>query len=222
MKKLIAVVVACLGLGVFANAQGIEAGDHMFSMTVGAGAGLQNSGLKKWNNENIDWGTAGATFGLSYMIFPSEVLGIGLEVNDGIFVGEDDDIRIGANHEEIETGMNVLNAMASLRLNLNPQSRTRFYIPFGAGLSSSTGAIKDTYNGWERTERATYNSFGWFAGFGFEIALGSSGSWSLGAEGRYNAFKYDTDKLMNKWGATGVGKKDYSYVSAMFKASYRF
>jgi len=222
MKKLIAVVVACVGLSAFANAQGIEAGDQMVSGTVGIGVGLQDSGLKLLNNNDAAWGTAGATFGLSYMVFPNEYLGIGVEVNDGIFAGEDDDVYSFGNHEEIETAMNVFNAMASLRLNLNPQARTRFYIPFGAGLTSATGAIKDTYNGWERTERASYNSFGWFAGFGFEIALGSSGTWSLGAEGRYNAFQYDTDKLMNKWGVNGVGKKDYSYVSVAFKASCKF
>ena len=224
MKK----IAAWLLVGLFVafpatvKAQGIEAGDHMFSMMIGGAAGLQDSGLTKWNNEKTDWGSAGAVFGLSYMIFPSEVLGVGIEVNDGIFVGEDDDRYIMGDHEELETAMNVFNAMVSARLNLNPQARARFYIPFGAGLSSATAAIRDTWNGSETTKRASYNSLGYFVGFGLEVALGSSGRWSLGAEGRYNAFQYDTDKLAAKWGGTGVGKKDYSYVSVAFKASCKF
>lgn len=218
MKKLIAVIVACLGLGVFANAQGIEAGDHMFSMMIGGGAGLQDSGTKKVNGEEAEWGKAGAVAGLSYMVFPSEYWGLGLEVNDGIFA--DDKVK-GIGWEEVH-GMNVLNAMASMRFNLNPDSRARLYIPFGAGLTSATGIIETKIAGDKQDKTASYNSFGWFAGVGFEIALGSEGRWSLGAEGRYNAFQYDTDKLMNKVGAAGVGKKDYSYLSAMFKASYRF
>lgn len=221
MKKLWMVVGFCLSLAVFSNAQGIEAGDNMFSMFAGVGGGLQDSGLK-WQGETVDWGAAGATIGLSYMVFPSEYFGVGLEINDGIFGDEEHDVRTGGNHYEMENAMNVFNAMASFRFNFNPQSRVRFYIPFGGGLSSSTGVIKQTINGWEKTDRANYNSLGWFAGAGLEVAIGSEGRWALGAEGRYNAFQYDTDKLMQKVGTTGVGKKDYSYVSVAFKASYRF
>lgn len=218
MKKLIAVVVACLGLAVAAQAQGIEAGDHMFSMMIGAGAPLQDSGLKDDGGKEVDWADGGAIAGLSYMVFPSEYWGLGLEVNDGIFA---DEKTKGIGWEEVH-GMNVLNAMVSMRFNLNPDSRARLYIPFGAGLTTATGIIETKNGGTKEDKTATYNSFGWFVGVGFEIALGSQGHWSLGAEGRYNAFSYDTDKLMEKVGDTGVGKKDYSYLSAVFKASYRF
>ena len=221
MKKLIAVLAACLMAPIFAGAQGIEDGDHMFSMMLGAGAGLQDSGFQ-WGNEDVEWGKAGVVAGLSYMVFPSKFLGVGVEVNDGLFADDKHSAWVMGNHYEMINGMNVLNAMASFRFNFNPDSRCRIYVPFGAGLSSATGVIEQKTNGNKHSETATYNSLGWFAGVGLEIALGSSGRWALGAEGRYNAFQFDTDKLLNKWGAAGVGKKDYSYLSAMFKASYRF
>jgi len=220
MKKLLAVLCAVFCLSAFSHAEGIQAGDQMVSGTIGFGAGLQNSGWQ-FNGNNVSWGTAGATFGVAYQYFPTEYFGVGVEMNDGIFAGEDDDVWALGNHTEMENAMNVFNLMASFRANLNPQNRTRFYIPFGAGLTSATQAIDLTVNGWSRTERATYNSLGWFVGFGFEIDLGQ-GNWSLGGEARYNAFTYDTDKIMNKVHGDGAGKKDYSYLSMVFKASYRF
>lgn len=218
MKKLVLSISALFIFSMVSFAQGIEAGDHMFSMMIGAGSPLQDSGLKDAGGKEIDWADGGVIFGLSYMAFPSEYWGLGLEVNDGIFA---DKTEKGIGWEQTH-GMNVLNAMVSMRFNLNPDSRARLYIPFGAGLSSATGLIETKIGNTKKDIHASYNSFGWFAGVGLEIALGSSGHWALGAEGRYNAFQYDTDKLMAKFGGTGVGKKDYSYISAVFKASYRF
>jgi len=220
MKKLVAVLMVCVASCVFASATGINAGDQMVSGTVGFGAGLQKSGWY-FNGDKVDWGTVGATFGLSYMIFPNEYLGVGVEINDGIFAGEDDDYRSLGNHYEMENSMNVLNLMASFRANLNPKSSTRFYIPFGAGLTSATGTVDYTVNGWKKSKSASYNSLGWFVGVGFEKEIGQ-GNWALGAEARYNAFSYDTDKLMKKFDGDGAGKKNYSYISVAFKASYRF
>lgn len=220
MKKLLAVLCAVFCLGTLSFAEGINAGDQMVSGTVGFGAGLQKSGWQ-FDGNDVDWGTFGATFGASYMFFPSEYFGVGVEINDGVFAGEEDDVTVLGVKTEMENAMNVFNLMASFRANLNPQERTRFYIPFGAGLTSATQSIKETVGGWERTESASYNSFGWFVGLGFEIDLGQ-GNWSLGGEARYNAFTYDTDKMMRKVDGDGAGKKDYSYISMAFKASYRF
>ncbi len=219
MKKLVTLAVALFVLGTVSRAQGIEDGNHMFTMSVGAGAGLEDSGVEHpYSHEDIAWGEAGGVFGISYLVFPSKYFGMGVEVNDGIFAGEDTTwYGVGTSHR-IETAMNVFNAMASFRFNFNPDSRARFYIPFGVGLTSATGALVETINGVENTRHSSTQSLGYFAGFGFEIGLGQSGKWALGSELRYNAFRYDTDKLLG----SSIGQQDYSYVSASFKASCRF
>ncbi len=219
MKKLVVLAVALFAFGVVSHAQGIEDGNHMFTMSIGAAAGLEDSGVVYYYaNEDLSWGEFGGVFGLSYLVFPTKYFGMGVEVNDGIFAGEDTTWHVGSDSLQVETAMNVFNAMASFRFNFNPDSRARFYIPFGVGLTSATGAFKETFNGLEATRHSTSQSLGYFAGIGFEIGLGQSGKWALGSELRYNAFRYDADKLYG----TTIGKQDYSYVSASFKASCRF
>ncbi len=217
MKKLVTLAVALFVLGTVSRAQGIEDGNHMFTMSVGAGAGLEDSGVY-FHGEELAWGEFGGVFGLSYLVFPTKYFGVGVEVNDGIFAGEDTTWYGAGTSDQIETAMNVFNAMASFRFNFNPDSRARFYIPFGVGLTSATGAYVRTINGVEYTHHSSTQSLGYFAGFGFEIGLGQSGKWALGSELRYNAFRYDTDKLLG----SSIGQQDYSYVSASFKASCRF
>lgn len=235
MKKLV-VFAVLLGLLVsfpfHAKAEGIEAGQHMWALSIGGAGALQKSGMKGTDlpygltdQEEMEWGKGGAVFGFSYLIFPSEYFGIGLEANDGFFGGEDYKYSKAGKDYKVDTGMNVFNAMVSMRANLNPQSRFRFYIPFGAGYTWSTSLFvsEETVGGYSKDEKyhASSGSLGYFGGFGFEIDLGDH--WSLGGEGRYNGFTYDTDKIAKKYGGDKlVGKKDYSYISVVFKASYRF
>ena len=233
MKKLTALVVLFSLLALFpfnTKAEGIEAGQHMWALYLGGASALQKAGYKGSDmglndKEEMKWGAAGGVAGFSYLIFPSEYFGIGLEANDGFFGGEEYKFSAAGKDYKIDTGMNVFNAMVSMRLNVNPQSRFRLYVPFGAGYTWSTGlfAWEETAAGAtkEKTYHASSGSLGYFAGVGFEIDLGDR--WSLGAEGRYNAFKYDTDEFSKKYGGNKlVGEKDYSYISVAFKASYRF
>ena len=120
--------------------------------------------------------------------------------------------------------MNVYNYMLAFRANVNPQNRVRFYVPFGFGLTSAKGKVKD--NGYvtglgyfDEEISKTSTSLGYFIGAGVEADLGDS-NWVLGGEIRYSGFKFDTDKYFED--GDGFGKKNYSYLSFMAKVGYKF
>ena len=232
MKKsvIVALMLGLLSFPFNVKAEGIAAGQHKMFLSVGGVTSLERAGFSQKeigfvDNKEMKWGTYGATAGLSYAFFPSEYFGIGLEANDAYFDGKKYTTNAAGHKYETKTGMNVLNALLSMRFNLNPKHKYRVYIPFGGGYAWSTNLLenKDTFGGNTTTKkyRNTAGSFGYFVGLGLEMDLGER--WSLGLEGRYNGFTYDTNKIAEKDDKDSlVGDKDYTYVSASLKLGYRF
>jgi opacity protein-like surface antigen len=72
--------------------------------------------------------------------------------------------------------------------------------------------------------KATDASFAWFAGAGLEFDIGRKSGWSAGLETRYNAFRFDTDKLIRNAPAavTGDGNRLLSYISLQLRVNKRF
>ena len=233
MKKLAVLGILAGLLAAFpfnAKAEGIEAGQHMFTMSLGGASAVQKAGYKSSalglpSDKETEWGKRGIAGGLSYIVFPSEYLGIGLEVSDGFFGGDEYKMSKPGHEYKIDTGMNVLNAMATFRVNLNPKSSVRIYVPAGMGYAWSTNllVIEDKTGGETKKDKyhTTSGSLTYFAGLGFEIDLGSN--WSLGGEARYHSFTNDTDKIGKKYNHNKlIGKQEYGYIAVLFKASYRF
>lgn len=227
MKKLavLGVLLGVLfGFAASAKAEGIEAGSQLASGYLGFGVPLQESGVKAIGNTELDWGDVSASYGASYLFFPTEYFGMGVELNGNNFTEAEYSYSAAANHVKFKTSMNVYNYMLAFRANVNPQNRVRFYVPFGFGLTSAKGKVKD--NGYvtglgyfDEEISKTSTSLGYFIGAGVEADLGDS-NWVLGGEIRYSGFKFDTDKYFED--GDGFGKKNYSYLSFMAKVGYKF
>lgn len=179
---------------------------------------LQESGIETVGDMELDWGDVSVSYGASYLFFPSAYFGAGVEINGNNFTEAEYSYYAGYNYAKFKTSMNVYNYMLAFRANVNPQSRIRFYVPFGFGLTSAKGEVKlDSSLGDDSTDGTT-NSFGYFVGAGIEADLGAS-NWILGGEIRYHGFRFDT----GKYNISGVsGKENYSYLSFMAKVGYKF
>lgn len=234
MKKLLVVAVMFGLLAVYApsaKAAGIEAGQHMVSLTGGVAIPAQKSGVKIQDEDDVEltelsWGKVGGQFGLSYMYFVHEYVGVGLELNDAFFGEKEKAVDFaGFGKDAFKSKMNTFNAMVTARVNANPQSNVRVYVPFGLGLTHAKGKIKEKWTDYvdpadneSETYSSSTNSFGWFVGLGAEADL--TDNWALGAEVRYTGFRFDTDKYDDDGDVNG--KKNYGYTSILVKASYRF
>lgn len=225
MKKMAVLAVLCgvlFGFASFAKAEGIEAGSRFVSGYLGASAPLQDSGMKEYGTD-LDWADAGVSLGASYVYFVNEHFGLGAELSGSVFAESEYDFYSAREWENVKTSMALLNAMAVARVNINPYSRVRVYIPFGLGITSAEGRVKlDGYESgyyYKGELKENTTSFGYFAGVGVEADLGQS-NWVLGGEVRYSGFQFDTDKFFND--GDGAGKKNYSYLSFLAKVGYKF
>lgn len=234
MKKLVALAAVLGLLAVYmpsAKAAGIEAGQSMVSLTGGVAIPAQKSGVKIEDDGvtygELYWGNTGGQFGLSYMYFVHEYIGVGLELNDAFF-GEKEQTIVsipGVGKDSFKSKMNTFNAMVTARVNANPKNSLRVYVPFGLGLTHAKGKIKEIWNDFydpadsgSESYSSSNNSFGWFVGLGAEADV--TDHFALGAEVRYAGFRVDTDKYDDEGSVNG--KKNYGYTSILVKASYRF
>ena len=239
MKKFLATlfVVSIVIFPAAGQAQGIEAGQSMWSIYGGLGTALEKSDMEM-EGKNLSWGNLGGEIGLSYLYFPSEYFGLGVDLRWAGFKGSDSSEPAfwswywDSYEEELE--MHTLQLMASGRLNLNPGSQVRLYVPFGAGLVLSEGRMAYTLSRvyysyydhayYEETvtdyDDAHDTSFGWYAGVGLEFAAGERAVWGL--EARYNSFRYDYGRLADDVGGQVIGKDTkHSYISLVLKISFK-
>jgi len=199
----------------------IEQGQHIVGGNLGLGFQLQNSGIQYSNSgSKLDWGTLGVDYGINYHYVLVPHFALGAEISGGSYDGAD---LTFSNSDKTNDTVKLFRAMVSARLIANPESRARFYIPFGLGLNCADQDIEIDYSGAKYNGNKTYNSLGWFLGAGLEFDVGNSG-WSWGLETRYNVFTYDTDKLVSNAPApiTGDGKRKYEYMNFMLSISKRF
>jgi len=222
MKKLIITLLLGLSCAVSARAE-ITAGNSLVSGYFGGAAGLQSSGVKI-NGDKMDWGSAGALGGVSYLFFPTPYFGLGVSLGGNIFSEDQHDVWAGpgsGRHTRHEFSMFLFDAMAAGRVNFNPQSDVRIYLPFGIGLTSARGKYQwDEYlydwKGYGADTHGTTNSLGWYAGLGAEIEANPV---TFGFEMRYHSFEFDKANF----GVAGYeGNENYSYLSFLFLIGYKF
>ncbi|MBR4592692.1 MAG: outer membrane beta-barrel protein [Elusimicrobiaceae bacterium] len=239
MKRILTIGLL-VGIFVFpgvGQAQGIEGGQRLWSIYGGLGTALQKSGLEV-DGKNLSWGNIGGELGLSYLYFPSEYFGMGIDLRYAGFQGSEHyDETPGWWYRytfESDFEMHTLQLMAAGRINLNPGSSVRLYIPFGAGAVLSDGSMTYTWGRefysyyddtlyhedcYENTERAADVSFGWYAGVGLEFD--SNGKITWGLEARYNSFRYDYGRLAEDVRGALLGKDtEHSYISLVFKLNF--
>lgn len=220
MKKLF-LFVASLVLTLPAFAQ-LEQGQHMVGARLGLGFQLNNTGIRYADNDDtVNWGSLGGDVALSYSYLLTPSVGVGAEVSRGDFSGVDL-VELGS-HQDVEDDTRLYSFMLTTRLTANPQHLFRFYLPIGAGLVSATQDLNIDYHGLKYHRKKTDNSFGWFAGLGMEGDIGRHG-WSVGFEMRYNAFWYETDKLLKNAPAPihSRGTRRLDYMTFLFRVDKRF
>lgn len=205
-------------------AYGIEDGESMFSLYGGLGSAMQSSGMEV-DGRDLSWGNFGGELGFSYLYFPSAYLGIGADLRYAGFQGSDtvEDVPGYWYWHTFESDFetNTLQLMAAGRINLNPGSAVRLYLPFGAGAvlanESMTYRWDDSYEWKESSSQVT---FGWYAGVGLEFAQGDRSAWSL--EARYNTFRYDDSKFADRIGGFATGRdSQHSYVSIVASVKFK-
>lgn len=200
----------------------LEQGEQMVSLRGGLGFQLNNSGISYTPyGGTVDWGTLGGDLALSYHYFTNPYIGVGAEISRAHFSGNDL-ANVGSNHEAEDTTV-LYNFMLATRFTANPENRFRIYMPLGAGLVSARQELKINYHNLHHTQKATDNTFGWFIGLGLESDIGQNG-WSWGFETRYNAYWFDTDKLVKNApaGIEADGKRRLEYMTFSLRVSKRF
>lgn len=226
MKKVI-VFLMFVGIYMFpaaARAQGIESGDAMFSVYGGLGTALQKSGLNV-DGKDLSWGNIGAEFGVSYLYFTSPYFGFGADVHYTGFQGSESvDYVPGYWHWHTfksDFELRSLHAMAIGRLNVNPGSRVRVYVPFGVGIAGTLASMKYTWDDYVVNEDPDVDaSLSWYAGLGLEFETSDRLAWSI--EGRYSSFSYDYGGIADYHISGVTGKRtENNYVSLVVSLRFK-
>lgn len=226
MKK-IAMIGVWIGMFLFpvtSFSQGIEAGDSMFSLYGGFGSATQKSGMEI-DGKNISWGNLGAELGLSYLYFPSDYLGLGMDMRYAGFRGSEnvEDVPGWWHWHTLESkfNMDTFHVMGAGRINLNPYANVRVYIPFGAGIVFSSAEMEYWWDDrvMDKVDRSD-SSLGWYAGLGIEFDLTDRLAWGL--EGRYNSFRYDYRPLVDHVGGKALkDDMEHNYVSLVISIHFK-
>lgn len=225
MKKIL-VLLAVLGMCFFSGqsrAQGIESGQSAIDFYLGVGSALQKSGMEV-DGQNLSWGNVGGDAGLSYLFFPTPYLGLGADIHFAGFQGSESFEEVpGWRHwHTLETDfeMGTIHVMGIGRININPGSSVRLYIPFGAGVALSKSSMTYRWDDYDvyKAENSD-SSFSWYAGIGLEFETNNRYTW--GIEARYNAFEHNYEDLTPLVHGHIVNTNpERNYVSLVFKAQF--
>ena len=167
----------------------------------------------------------GAGAGVSYFYFPQSHVGLGLGLQYTSFKGSDSIEYIPGRwfwhtlESDFET--DTLHLMAQGRININPGSSVRLYIPFGVGAGVSVGSMTYTWDELFEDEKMAANfSWGWYGGIGLEFAQSDRSAWSI--EARYNTFRFEDGDFADQIGAVVLDNNSrHSYVSLAVKFSFK-
>lgn len=174
MKKLAVLLFALCVMGLPAMAgidQGIDKGMVYVSVMGGFAAPVTEY------EGDIAYGGNGPTYGAQLMFHATQYFGVGAELNMTKFEKEK---TAGADYSA-----DLANFMVAMRFTFSPEAKTRFYIPFGAGMAKYTG--KNSGAEESCTKPAAY------AGLGVEADLNDI--FLIGGEARLNAWQLDKDKF---------------------------
>lgn len=218
----------CVLVGMFlfpakSFAQGIENGQAVGNFYLGVGSALNKSGMEV-DGQDLSWGNVGVDTGFSFLYFPSSFLGIGAEIRYAAFQGSETLEYVPGwwywHTLETDFDLNTIHIMGTGRLNINPHSQIRLYVPFGAGIALSKGSMSYKWDGHEYYSSENYDtSFSWYAGIGLEFETESGLAW--GIEARYNAFEHDYEDLIPYVGGHIVETNpERKYVSFMLKLQF--
>ena len=117
--------------------------------------------------------------------------------------------------------MHSLHVMGIGRVNLNPGSRVRVYVPFGAGVAVSLAKMEYKWDDHVvNTDPDVDTSFSWYAGLGVEFEQNDRLSWSI--EGRYNSFSYDYKGIADYHVSNVTGRRtENNYVSLVVSLRFK-
>ncbi len=185
------------------NPYGIAAGDVMLSAQGGYAISTNRlrhdpNGLSVAGN----WGKEGGyEWGLSVLVFPKDIFGLGVEYNSNRFNATDTGTWIGGGWHYSKSKVKVDNLMLAMRLNANPNHRVRFYVPLGAGVDFFRVKEEDIA-GYPPATSATkhYTGFAWYAGLGLESSI--TERLIVGLEARMNGAHMKKALFY----ATGIGR----------------
>lgn len=176
MKKLLlALTIALFSVPAFAGIdEGIDKGmTHAFAI---GGVGIPVGDYDLYPDLPRIGGT-GFTYGAQIIHYFIPAIGLGVEFNGVNFPKE--------RTENTMVKTKRTSFLAAARLNFNPSSRTRFYIPAGYG----TSRIKTTIDGYA----VSYSEPVLYAGLGMEADLNDI--FVMGFEGRMNIWHVDKKKV---------------------------
>lgn len=103
--------------------------------------------------------------------------------------------------------------LASMRVYLNPQSKTMMYAALGGGIAHTKFSIN-----FSPEEEFSYTGFAYYAGLGVERRFNER--WSVGVELRYNGNKFHDKHLIFNGDQMEVSHQA-NYLSSTLRASYR-
>jgi len=228
MKKSI---LLTLLLGVFivalpAMASPIQKGALLSSFYLGGTFGLEHSGMH-FDNRSLAWGRAGVEVGLSGIYFLNDYFGLGGSLHYAGYQGSDKNYwnreTIPYTQKEMTLNTEFFNFMLMGRVNFNPHAPTRFYAPFGTGVSIGHAKFKyrDTTYDTSLSASSTSADLGAFAGLGVEYDM-YEGALTVGLETRYAIYRYNIGRLAERVQADNhPGKETYSALSLLFVASFQ-
>jgi len=184
MKKFIlSICLTVLLMPVFAG--GIRAGQTYVSAFGGAVAPSASYNHQPADaDEYLDYGDEGPSYGMQIMHFLTPHFGIGAEVNGTNYLNADYQGQVYHYVSKAER----YSLFIAGRINFNPEGKTRFYIPLGAGYNHFKGTIKIG----EEEGAQSCNEPAAYGGLGAETDINDT--FVFGAEGRYNVFWIDRDK----------------------------
>ena len=225
MKKVLTV---CLLVGMFffpakSFSQGIESGQSAANFYIGFGTALNKSGLEV-DGQDLSWGNIGGGAGFSYLYSPTPYFGLGADIHMEGFQGSEsfEDVR-GRWHWHTFSSdfeMYTMHLMGVGRININPGSRVRLYIPFGAGIALSESRMTYRFDDHKMYDERNYDSsFSWYAGLGLEFETDNGRAWGL--EARYNAFEHSYEDLKYYVGGKIINDDaKREYVSLVLKFQF--
>lgn len=169
---------------------GIIAGTTLLSVFGGAAKPISKYDSDS-GDDGFEYGNAGETYGAQIMYFLTPVLGLGLEFNGANYRSKEETTTILGLDQKNTTKADRYSYMLAGRVNLSPSSKTRLYLPFGAGVSYFKGQheYEGTLPSYTETASSTKPSF--YAGIGVENDIADI--FILGFEARYNGFWLEKD-----------------------------